>query len=333
MKETAEEKKKGEPRQKRRDKRKKRGRIVLFSVLAAVLLSVSLLAYFVPPALLLPALSFPPKGETELRLHFVDVGQGDCAIVEFPEGDVLVIDAGDGSFSCNNHLARYLKGLKPKTLSMLLTHPDEDHYGGFLSLLKLYDPAAFYLPVLSSDADLYQTFSERLEKEDCIVQTMTRGDTVKSPSGAYLVCLSPGAGDGEEDENDASAVLYLSYGGVSAVFCGDISSKRERKLCEEYALDETLFDSGDCKVRLAGVDVLKTAHHGSADASSASFLSLLRPGIAVISCGRGNSYSHPAGECVERLLSFGAQIYRTDERGDIIISIDSGNISVTADGR
>lgn len=312
--------------------RKKTIKIIAAAVFAALLLCVSLVAYFVPPLKFLSGYRFPHAEEGALRLHFVDVGQGDCTIVEFPEGNVLIIDAGGGSFSQNNRLARYLKGLNPKSVSMLLTHSDLDHYGGFLSLLKLYDPETFYLPFFSSDAQQYQTLQEKLSQKDCTVKTIKRYDTIESSSGAYLVCLSPYS-QGEEDQNDASAVLFLKYGGVKAVFASDISSAREERLCAEYELDETLFDNGDCTVRLSDVDILKAAHHGSASASCERWLSLLRPKTAVISCGRGNSYSHPAQSCITRLTEAGAQIYRTDECGDIMITINQENYSVMTDWR
>ena len=85
---------------------------------------------FVPLTSLLPAYKIAAREEGELRVHFLDVGQGDCTIVEFPSGDAVVIDAGDGSFTNRNHTVRYLKALAPKRLTMILTHADADHYGG-----------------------------------------------------------------------------------------------------------------------------------------------------------------------------------------------------------
>lgn len=308
---------------------KKMRRAVIF---ASFVIFLSVLLSSVPPAAFLRGEIFPQRAEGELRLHFVDVGQGDCSIVEFPEGDALVIDAGDGSFENNLHLARYLKGLRPKSVSMFLTHADADHYGGFEFLLQSFGIETFYLPVLSSNAKAYRSLERRVARTGCRIEQMTRYDTIESPSGAYLVCLSPYS-QGEEDENDSSAVLYLSYGGVRALFCADISAARENLLCDEYALDETLFDSGACSVRLADVEILKTAHHGSGNATCERFVSLLRPQIAVVSCGKGNAYSHPAQECIARLSEENAKIYRTDERGDIIISLNKGNYSVATERR
>ncbi|MDE6677094.1 MAG: hypothetical protein K2K12_05230, partial [Clostridia bacterium] len=108
----------------------------------------------------------------------------------------------------------------------------------------------------------------------------------------------------------------------------DISGSREQRLLDEYALMEGIFDSGQFRVRLEDTDILKVSHHGSAYSSSEEWLSLLSPEVAVVTCGRGNRYSHPAAESVARLTDIGADIYRTDELGNIVISIKNGNFFI-----
>lgn len=269
---------------------------------------------------LLPAADLSARKEGELRLHFLDVGQGDCTVVEFPEGDVLVIDAGGESRSDHIKLVRYLKGLHPVSVSMLATHSDLDHIGGFSVLLSEFGAETFYLPAFDDGSGEYDALLAAAEEAGCRQVALSRYCTISRPCGAYLVCLSPYS-SGETDGNDASVVLYLSYLGTTAVLCGDISSAREKLLVRENALDETLFSSETCSVRLSDTDILKVAHHGSADSSSAEWLDLLDAEVAVISCGRGNTYSHPAGETLDRLSAAGAEIYRTDELGDIVIGI------------
>ena len=302
----------------------------IFLAAGVIFIVIAVLAYFFPFRTLLPAYKLPARQEGELRLHFLDVGQGDCTLVEFQDGEVLVIDAGDGAFQTENKLIRYIKGLAPKSLSMLLTHADSDHLGGFKSLLEVFGTKEFYLPALSSDTADYGTLLAAIEKSGCEKAALSRYDTIVK-EGAYLICLSPYS-FGETDENDSSAVLYLDCGGVNAVFCGDISSAREKLLTREYALDETLFDSGDYKVRLDGVKLLKVAHHGSAYSSSEEWLSLLRPETSIISCGRGNDYSHPAEEALARIkaASPNGEIYRTDELGDVMVTIKDGKYTVSA---
>lgn len=314
-------------------KQKKRfiKRLVLSLSAAAVAITIAVVAYFVPFRKLLPAIKLPSLREGEVRLHFLDVGQGDCAIVEFSAGDILVIDAGDGSYEHNNLLARYLKALKPEHISMLLTHPDSDHFGGFPTLLQLYGAEKFYLPVMAEESKDYLAFIDAVNSAGCEQEIMSRYKTIERES-CSLVCLSPFP-TGETEENAASTVLYFDCGGVNALLSGDMTAVRERKLLEEYKLDETFFDAGDLSVSLENIEILKMPHHGSAYSSSEEWLEFMKPETAIISCGAGNRYGHPAEEALSRLRAASpeAEIYRTDELGSIMISIYEGNYTVWSD--
>ena len=311
-----------------RSKFSKKYKTALFAAGAAlIVLVLALLNAFYPFQTMLPAYKLPARGEGELRIHFVDVGQGDCQIVEFPEGDVLVIDAGNGSWKNENRLIRYLKGIRPASVSYLATHSDYDHAGGLYALIKYFGAETVYLPAVSSDTESDRKLEEAARSVGAKTEQLARYGVIADESGAYAVCLSPHVVD-EGDANDSSCVLYLSFAGIRVLFGGDISSSREDLLVKENKLTEGLFDSGEYEVDLADIDILKVSHHGSASASSLEWISLLSPKVAVISCGRGNAYSHPAAEAVESLYSAQAEIYRTDELGSIIIGISNGSYSV-----
>ncbi|HIZ24070.1 MAG TPA: MBL fold metallo-hydrolase [Candidatus Gallimonas intestinigallinarum] len=112
-------------------KRRRIMRLLRTALVCLVALAVGLLFCIVPYRSFLPAAQIDAREEGEMRVHFLSVGQGDCTIVEFPGGDVLVVDAGDGSFEANNAIVSYIKGLDVRSLSLLATHADIDHYGGF----------------------------------------------------------------------------------------------------------------------------------------------------------------------------------------------------------
>lgn len=305
-------------------------RTVCVCVSAVCVLLVAVVAYFVPFRTLLPAYQIPPRGEGELRLHFLSVGQGDCTVVEFPRGDCLVVDGGDGSYEHNNKLCRYLKGLAPARISLLATHADIDHCGGFPALLRTFAVETLYLPAEDGGTP-YASMCKAAEERGVGTQKLTRYAVVSDGSEAYAVCISPRSiEEAEIEENDASVVLYLRYGETSALLSADISKTREDLLLREYALDDTIFDAGEYAVRLEEVDVLKVAHHGSSGSSSEAWLSLLSPELAVVSCGRDNPYGHPASETIGRLSQY-AEIYRTDERGDILITSDGTGYTVLTD--
>ncbi len=300
---------------------------VVAAVLAVILIVFAAVTYFLPLKSLLPAYSIEARKAGELRIHFLDAGQGDCSIVEFPSGDALIIDGGDGSFSSRNRLIRYLKGLDISSLSLLMTHADSDHFGAFEEILRLFEVDTLYLPVLEGENTAYTSLMKRAERVGCAQKTLTRYGVIADRSGAYLNCISPYSID-ETDENDSSAVLFLSYEGVNALFTGDISETREARILREYALDHTLFDRGDYTVRLEETNILKTAHHGSKYSSSEEFLSLIGAETAIISAGKGNAYSHPNGETMARLKKSGAEIYRVDELGSVIVGILGGSYTV-----
>ncbi len=321
-----------EKRGKRLSRRRLIKKLVLYFSSAAAVLVIAILSYFFPYRDLLPALAIPMRGEGETRIHFIDVGEGDATLVEFASGDALLIDAGCGDFLGAQKILRYLRGVNFRTLSVVATHSDGDHCGGISEVLKKFKAEKLYLPVIPAETGAYQRMLDAAEKKDIPLGELTRYDTIEDSSGAYIVCLSPHAID-ETDENDASALLYMNVEGVNLLFGADISSVRERRLLDEFALDPTIFDSGDCKVDLTNIDILRVSHHGSAYSSDGEWLRLLNAEMAVISCGEDNRYAHPSEEAVGRLAANTKEIYRTDEVGDIVVTISNGTYSAQILGK
>ena len=228
-------------------------KILMWAIGGAVALALALGTYFLPPKSLLNR-RFPPLREGEARVHFMDVGQGDCSIVECYGGDLLIIDAGDGGFQAECALFATINGLHPKRLSLLLTHADHDHYGGFTELLSRYEFDKIYLPVLSSSSAFYQKFLAAVKAEGCETEVFSRYHTIAHESGAYLACISHYSAE-EGDENDSSAVAFFSFGGVNVLFAGDITAARERLLLREYALETGIVDAGGDRVRVEATDL------------------------------------------------------------------------------
>lgn len=294
------------------------------SVVCLCLLVLLVLYTIFPYRTYLPAYEIGKREEGEFRIHFVDVGQGDATILEFPSGEVLVADAGDGSWAVRTKLIRYIKGLNASSFNMLLTHPDADHFGGAKELLRTFPFEKVYLPTFSDN----ETVSEEFDKTLAVAE-QTGAEAVHisrysllSEGSVFVGCLSPYSVE-TGDENDASALLYAEYAGVRIVLSGDVSAKREQQLCDEYAADNTLFTMGGKTVDLENIDLLKVAHHGSSTSSGAEWVRLLSAKYCVISCGRGNSYGHPSLQTIARLKAADkdAEIYRTDELGDLVFSV------------
>lgn len=266
----------------------------------------------------------PQRADGVMRVHFLDVGQGDCALIEFASGNVLVVDAGNGTFATRTKILRYLKGIETERISFLATHADKDHYGGFSALLRTIELETFYLPLVDAADDDYIKLKNTVFAGEMKVDVLTRYDVITDSSGAYVVCVSPISSETDGDTNDTSTVLWLSYCGVNILFAGDVSKEKEATLTKEYALADGIFDYGEYRVRLEETNILKVSHHGSNNSCSEDWLQLLSAEAAIVSCGKGNSYGHPSIEAMERLQEFGAEIYRTDELGDVVVSIGNG---------
>lgn len=326
------------------ERKLKRLKIVLFCVFALFVLAFCIVSFYVPPKnwkyyVKLPDVS--KRGVGELRIHYVDVGQGDATLIEFPDGQVMLIDGGDGSETATKSLLRYMNALKIKEIDhLILTHADNDHYGGLSAVLShkkvfnAYLPPSFY----KTDADLAE-LQAALIKSNCQTAYSSRTELlVRSTDAVYpyeVKFLYPHqytvenvlSGKVEiEDENDLSSVVWLCYNGVRALFMGDAPSSVEDLMRKEDAVGA----SADMGVALRGTEILKLSHHGSKTATGQEFLQFLGAKEGIISCGVNNSYGHPAKETLARLESAGVNVHRTDINGHIVVTISpDGNYRVS----
>ena len=297
-------------------------------IAALLVLAVAVFNAVLPFRTLLSARAIVAPREGELRIWYLDVGQGDCTAISFPNGEALVIDGGNGSWENDDHLMRFFKGLGAKELTFVSSHADTDHCGGLAYPIENFGAKTLYLPAVGAGTDAYSDMQTEAEKCGAEIKTAKRYE-ILDYGGAYVSFLSPYS-QGETESNEASTVLYLQYGEFTALFTADVNAAREEKLRQEYAVMPSIFDYKDYTVRLDGIDVLKVSHHGSDASSTAPWLDLLKPQVSVISCGRGNPYGHPSGGALQRLFDCGSEIYRTDELGDILVSaFPDGNFEVT----
>ena len=246
----------------------------------------------------------PPSG---LRITFLDVGQGDAVLLEVPEGAILV-DQGPPE----GDVAGQLHALGVRRLAALvLTHPQRDHVGGAAEVLEdigvafALDPR---LPVESPEQEA--ALAEAREREVPVV--LARAGRAYRLGRLRLRVLWPdGPGVAGDDPNNHAIVLLASYGEVDALLAADAESPVTLPL------------------RPPSAEILKVAHHGSADAGLPALLELVRPRIAVISVGAGNDYGHPAPSTLAALERFsGLDVYRTDEDGRVVVETDGRRLSV-----
>ena len=246
-----------------------------------------------------------PVKKENVQLIMMDVGQGDGFLIRTGDGMNILIDCGSTSDDNigENVLIPLLEYYGIRKLSgVFVSHNDTDHISGILNLMENSHIRIerFYLPDHSEmrESILYETALS----SDITVDFISKGSSVSFNELSFS-CLWPSKKDASVKGNDISLVLLMSFGAFDGLFTGDIGG--------EYETVPQLKD----------IDLLKVSHHGSKYSTGESFLSLVKPEAALISCGLHNNYGHPADETLERLSKAGAIVYRTDNLGAIGINI------------
>jgi competence protein ComEC len=267
-----------------------------------------------------PTFAIFPQRPQPLRVTFLDVGQGDAAIVQFPDGRVLSIDAGGlaaTTFDIGGRIvAPAFWALGVRRLDyMSVTHGDVDHIGGAASVFRDFKPFEVWEGVPVPPHAPTRELRVLADQAGTVWRTLQPADRV-SFGEVDLVVHHPPFPDWERQRvrNDDSEVVEIHYGGVSFVFTGDIGREVERTLAPTFTR--------------APIRILKVPHHGSATSSSEVFLDALRPDIAVISAGRGNPFGHPVPSVLQRYRDIGAAIFRTDQDGAVTVETDGKTVRV-----
>lgn len=248
---------------------------------------------------------------SSLKVHYIDVGQGDSSFVELPNGETILIDAGIPSQGYV--VTNYIKNLGYTDIDYVVaTHPHNDHIGGLPTVLESFKVGKFYMPNKEHTSDIFMTMLTAVQSNGCKAAYAKSGLSVIDEGNLKVNFVAP-VSSGYSDLNNYSAVLRISYDKSSFLFTGDA----------EDIVESELISSG----QTISADVLKVGHHGAGYSSTASFLKVVKPKYAIISVG-GNNYGHPAADALSRLNDIGASIYRTDEVGTIIVTTDGATYTV-----
>ena len=260
---------------------------------------------------------YEPSADDDLCVSFIDVGQGDCILIESEK--TVLIDCGEND--CYNKVSAFLKSRGIGKIDILIaTHQHTDHIGCMSKIVDEYEigriviprpPADLVLPTRVYEALLFSVNDKGLRftaaQAGYIYKLSSAEDAPK------LTILAPLPDDDFDDLNDYSVICRLDYRKRSFLFTGDLTEKGEQALIGRNA---------DVKA-----DVLKVGHHGSAYSSSREFLAKVHPGLAVISVAAENDYGHPSDEALERIERY-AKVLRTDRNGDISIYTDGRKMTV-----
>lgn len=256
----------------------------------------------------------------DLKINFVDVGQGDSTFIITPKNKTILIDGGGsntGSFDVGeNTLLPYIldKGYNKIDL-MIISHFDSDHVGGLLTILEEIKVEKVLIAKQEEQSENYKRFFNIVKEKNIPVIVGKRGDKINIEKDLYLDILFPESEQIEENViNNNSLVFNIHYNNFSMLFTGDIEEIAEKRIIEITN-----------KSRLKA-DIIKIPHHGSKTSSTRELLEIVLPKIALIGVGKDNLFGHPSSETIDKLDELEIKTYRTDINGEIMINVNKSGI-------
>ena len=258
----------------------------------------------------------------DLKIYFIDVGQGDSTLIVTPSNKTILIDGG-GSKTYDvgkNTLEPYLLDRKIKKIDYaIISHYDQDHCDGVLYILQNMKVENVIIGKQIKDSDNYNKFIRIVKEKGINVHIVSDGKRLNIEKNLYFDILWPDMGNkiNENVLNNNSLICKLVYKKFSILFTGDIEEIAEKAILKKYK-DSKLLKS----------TILKVAHHGSKTSSSKEFISAVNPQIALIGVGSNNKFGHPSDITIENLKSINCKLYRTDTDGEISITVDNNKMVI-----
>lgn len=244
-----------------------------------------------------------------LKVHYIDVGQGDSILIQNKNLNMLV---DGGTRESAEKLLSYLKSNNISTLDYVVaTHPHEDHIGSLDDVINNFDIKNVWMPKKSASTKVFSDLAQAISNKGLKAEQPEVGSSVKL-ADANITVLAP-VKDDYTDTNDWSIGLKVEYKNNSFILTGDAESTSESNILET-------------NLNLKA-DVLKAGHHGSSTSTSEQFLAKVNPTYAVISLGEGNSYGHPHTETLQKFKDNNIIVYRTDRNGTIVANSDGNKIT------
>lgn len=273
------------------------------------------LSVFIISALFILSITAHSANAANLNIHFIDVGEGDSILIETPGGETILVDSGN--LISGYKVAEYLKKNGIEKLDYLIfTHPHSDHIGGAFFILQMIKVKKIFdngqdLKKVSKTSDIYRWYEDLVRKKDNY--HILKAEDSFMVDGVVFKVLWPYQPLEFLDFNTNSLVIMVEYKKFRALLTGDLTMAGERELLKKQ---------DDLK---AGI--LKVGHHGS-DSTAAEFLKAVSPKICVISVNKDNIRGYPSAEVLKRLGDSGSVVYRTDEHGDIVISVTEDGMTL-----
>lgn len=262
----------------------------------------------------------------KLRVDFLDVGQGDSALLTMPDGATLLVDGGGRPQFLKSSSERRGRSVGERVVSeclwyqgrnsvdyVLATHADADHIDGLNDVVRNFKVRSALVGRTPANDERFVEFSQTLELHRTPIQTVQAGDVLKLGAVEIDVVWPPASASGAPSRNNDSVVLRLQFGERTILLTGDIEKATEHLL-------------NNVELR---ADIVKVPHHGSRTSSTDGFVSRVRPRLAIISVGQASMFGHPHAEVVERWKGIGAEVLTTGRSGMITVETDGKSLTVT----
>lgn len=253
--------------------------------------------------------------DKELEIIFFDVGQGDAALIKTPLGHHILIDGGPDS-SILEKLGKEMPFWKRSVDLIIMTHPHEDHFAGFIEILKRYHVKNIMWTGVLADTALFKEWQELIDKERANIYIAEQGQLIYGGSAVLKILHPFDSFENQKVQNmdNTSVVVKVLFGENNFLFTGDAFRETERDLVRRG-------------INLTS-NVLQVGHHGSRTSSVPEFVAAVLPELAVISAGKDNRNGHPHEETLETLADYDITVLRTDELGNIKVISNGSQLVV-----
>lgn len=249
------------------------------------------------------------NNQDTLKIHFLDVGQGDCTLITCGN-EAMLIDAGDNDKG--SLIKNYIEKQGISKLKYVIgTHPDADHIGGLDVIIYNFDCENIFLSEYIKNTKTYDDVMQTINQKNYKYSCPNQGDTFNLGMAQFTIITDKNLDYGD-NANNYSIGIKLVHGTNSFIFTGD---------CEEEAEQNILNSNTD-----VSATVFKAGHHGSSTANTYDFLKAVSPEYVIISCEENNSYGHPHAEVMNNFREMGFNVFRTDEQGTIVCISDGKEI-------
>ena len=247
-----------------------------------------------------------------LKVHYLDVGQGDSIFVELPNNETMLIDAAESNQSEN--IINYLKNLNYQKIDYVIgTHPHTDHIGGLKDIINTFEIGKIYMPKVVSTTKTYESLLMAIKDKNLKINTAKAGTSIIDTDALKINILAPNNSIYTE-LNNYSVVTKITYGTTKFLFMGDSEKLIENEIKENVT-----------------ADVIKIGHHGSNTSSSIDFIKKVNAKYGIISVGLNNKYNLPKEETITNWENSGTKIYLTSTNGTIRASSDGTNIKIESE--